>query len=201
MMRSVFSNHSVDKVVALSILLLLLSMVFVFVKDVYLESFVQVEADIDLNRKKAGRVESILGREKEYRKAIQDYQRDKKSKRIFLQASNASTASSELQNKVKSLISRYTKAKIQTIKPYPVVQHENYSEVSVEIRMRDITHAEMRDMLYQIESQLPLILVSELEIVRTQLQYKSLVAKSGPKHALNSTLVVSAYFRDLGKVS
>lgn len=200
-MRSLFSNHNVDKVVALSILVLILSMVFVLVKEVYLESFSQVEADIDLNRKKAGRVASILGREDEYQKAIREYQRGKQSKRIFLKANNASTASSELQNSVKRLISRYSKAKIQTIKPYPVVQHDNYSEVVVEIRMRDITHAEMRDMLFQIESQLPLIMVSELEIVRTQLQYKSLVAKKGPKHALNATLVVNAYFRGLGEVS
>jgi hypothetical protein len=196
-----FSNHTVDKAVALSILLLLVSLVLVFITEVYLDHFVQIEEEIDLNRKKAGRVDSILTKEAEYQKAILSYQRNKQSKQIFLKASNASTASSELQNKTKGLISRYTKAKIQTIKPYPVVQHDNYSEVAIEIRMRDITHSEVRDMLFQVESQLPLIMVSELEIVRTQLQYKSLVAKKGPQHSLNATMVLSAFFRGSGAAS
>ena len=62
--------------------------------------------------------------------------------------------------------------------------------------MKDINHSEIQKMLYQIESQLPLIIVNELDVIRTQLQYKALVSKSGDQNDLNITLVVSGYFKD-----
>jgi hypothetical protein len=197
-MHSLFENQNVDKIIALTILGMLLLAVYGLWSRVYLDGLVQMESDIELNRKKAGRVSSILAKEAYYQKQIDESKRSYQKKRIFLQSGQASTASSELQNTVKQLINRYSHANILTIKPYPVVRHDDYSEVSVEIRMKDISHAEIQNVLYRIETQLPLILIKELEIVRAQLQYKALVPKTGYQNDLNLTLVVSGFFRTDG---
>lgn len=198
-MHNLTGNQMVDKVIAIFILLALLMLGYILFSNVYLAGLSKIEHEISINRKKSGKVDAILSREKFYQKKISEIRKVYHKNRIFLDSRQPTTASSELQNTVKRLINTQTKAKILTIKTFPVVQHEGFSEVSVEIRLKDINHTEIQKMLYKIESQLPLIMVNELDVIRTQLQYKPLVSKSGDKNDLNITLVASSFFKDEGK--
>lgn len=195
-MHNLFGNHITDKAIALLILFVLLMMGYLVLTNFYVEGLSQIENEISINRKKSGKVDAILSKEKFYQDKINQIRKEYSKNRIFLQSRQPTSASSEIQNTVKRLINTNTRAKILTIKTFPVIQHEGYSEVSVEIRMKDINHSEIQKMLYQIESQLPLIIVNELDVIRTQLQYKALVSKSGDQNDLNITLVVSGYFKD-----
>ena len=195
-MHNLFGNHITDKAIALLILFVLLMMGYLVLTNFYVKDLSQIENEISINRKKSGKVDAILSKEKFYQDKINQIRKEYSKNRIFLESRQPTSASSEIQNTVKRLINTNTRAKILTIKTFPVIQHEGYSEVSVEIRMKDINHSEIQKMLYQIESQLPLIIVNELDVIRTQLQYKALVSKSGDQNDLNITLVVSGYFKD-----
>jgi hypothetical protein len=165
----------------------------------YLSGLDELKSEIQINTRKVEKVDSILANEKIYQKNINEIKNKYKQAGNFLNSNQSSTASSEIQNKIKSIISRNTKAKILTLKPYPVTRHEGYSEVSIEIRMRDIGHEEVKNMLYKIESELPLIIIKELEIGRAQQQYKSILGKTrSNENDLSITLVASAFYRDEG---
>lgn len=196
-MHNLFGNQSVDKIVAIAILLLLLTILFLLFSNVYLVGLNEIQQEIEINRKKTQKVDSILANEKLYQQKINQIKREYRQAKNFLNSTQASTASSEIQNKIKNIISQNTTARILTLKPFPVIRHEGYSEVSVEIRMKDIGHKAIMDMLYKIESELPLIIIKELDVSLIQQQYKSLLGKPVMDgNDLNITLVASGFFRD-----
>jgi hypothetical protein len=198
-MHNLFGNQQVDKIVAVTILLVLLVISYLLFTRLYLSGLDELKSEIQINTRKVEKVDSILANEKIYQKNINEIKNKYKQAGNFLNSNQSSTASSEIQNKIKSIISRNTKAKILTLKPYPVTRHEGYSEVSIEIRMRDIGHEEVKNMLYKIESELPLIIIKELEIGRAQQQYKSILGKTrSNENDLSITLVASAFYRDEG---
>jgi hypothetical protein len=198
-MHNLFGNQLVDKIVAVTILLVLLVISYLLFTRLYLSGLDELKSEIQINTRKVEKVDSILANEKIYQKNINEIKNKYKQAGNFLNSNQSSTASSEIQNKIKSIISRNTKAKILTLKPYPVTRHEGYSEVSIEIRMRDIGHEEVKNMLYKIESELPLIIIKELEIGRAQQQYKSILGKTrSNENDLSITLVASAFYRDEG---
>lgn len=194
-MHNLFGHHQLDKLIAISILVLLLLMSYLLVTQIYLEGLNLIQTEIDINRKKSSKVDGILEKEKYYRNEINKIKGAYKQPKYFLSSNQSSTASSEVQNKLKKIINSQTKAKILTLKPYPVTKHEGYSEVSIEIRMKDVSHNEIQKMLYQIESEYPLIIINELDITRTQLTYKSILGKRNDSSDLNITLVASGFFR------
>lgn len=195
-MHSLTSNSSVDKVVAVGILTMMLVMVYLVFSQVYLDGLNTLDQEISLVRKKSAKVKAILDKAPYFKTQIQRAKGSASQNRMFLISKQPSTAISEIQNITKKLISTHTKAKILTIKPYPVVQHDGYSEVSVEIRMKGLNHNELQMMLFGIERHQPLILIKELEINQTRLNYKSLVAKRGKRNDLNSSMVISGYFKN-----
>jgi hypothetical protein len=195
-MHNLFGNQNVDKIIALTILALLLVISYLLFSNLYLSGLSELKSEIELSRKKTGKVDGILANEKKYQQEINKIKSEYKQSRNFLNSNQPSTASSEVQNKIKRIINSTSRAKIISLKPFPVIQHEGYSEVSVEIRMKDIGHKEIRKMLYAIESQLPLIIIKELDITRTQYSYKSILgAAAKDKNDLNVTLVASGFFR------
>jgi hypothetical protein len=196
-MHSLFGNQNIDKIVAVAILVVLLAISYLLFTNLYLSGLNELKSEIEINRKKAEKVDSILANEKLYQKKINEIKKKSSQAKNFLKSNQASTASSEIQNLIKGIISRNTKAKILTLKPYPAIQHEGYSEVSIEIRMREIGHEEIKNMLYKIESEQPLIIIKELEIGRAQQQYKSILGKTrSNENDLSITLVASAFYRD-----
>ncbi len=195
-MHKLSGNHVIDKTIALSILFLLLITAYFLFDNFYLEGLSEIENEISINRKKSGKVDAILSKEQFYQNKINEIRKEYSKNKIFLQSNQSSSASSEIQNLLKRLINTHSSAKILTIKTFPVVEHEGYSEASIEIRMKSINHAGIQKVLYEIESQLPLIIIKELDIIRTQLQYKSLVPKSGGTNDLNINLVVSGFFQN-----
>ncbi len=195
-MHSLFGNQNLDKAVALSILLMLLLLTYVLFSSFYLDGLREIESETEILRKKTQRVDSILAKEKLYQDEIQKVKKQYKQSKNFLNSSQPSTASSEIQNKLKSIISRNTQAKILTVKPFPVVQNDGYSEVSVEIRMKAVNHQEIQKMLYLIENELPLIIIKDIDITRTSVAYKSILAQSKDASDMNMTFVASSFFRD-----
>ena len=183
------------KTLALGILLLPLLAIYFLANQFYLQGLRTLEKDIAVERQKAARVEALLAREQYYSEKIGKARKRINQQRIFLNSTQSSGASSEIQNSIKRLISKYSRAKILTIKPYPAVSHDGYNEVSVEIRMKDISHEELQKMLHAMETHAPVIVIKELEINQTRLNYKSLVGKLGSSSDLNSTLVASAFFK------
>ena len=195
-MRSLFGNQNLDKAVALSILLLLLLLVYVLFSSFYLDGLREIESETEILRKKTERVDSILAQEKFYQDEIQKVKKKYKQSKNFLNSSQPSTASSEIQNTLKSIISRNTRAKILTVKPFPVVQNDGYSEVSVEIRMKAVNHQEIQKMLYLIENELPLIIIKDIDITRASVAYKSILGQSKDASDMSMTFVASSFFRD-----
>lgn len=195
-MHNLSGHHNLDKVFAVSILVALIFFAYLLFTNVYLDGLREIESEINLNRRKTGKVDSILANEKAYQEKIKKIQREYSQSKQFLSNNQPSTASSELQNKIKKIINTQSKAKILTLKPYPVSRHDGYSEVSVEIRMKDVSHEEIQNMLYKIEGELPLIIIREIDITRTQVSYKSILGQRNDKRDLNITLVASGFFKD-----
>ncbi len=195
-MHNLFGSQNLDKIVAVSILVLLLLVSYLMFSNIYLDGLRELESETEMLRKKTQKVDSILAKEEYYQAEIQKIKRKYKQSKNFLNSSQPSTASSEIQNKLKSIISRHTRAKILTVKPFPVVHNDGYSEVSVEIRMKSVNHAEIHKMLYLIENELPLILIKDIDIARTSVAYKSILGQSKDASDMNMTFVASSFFRD-----
>lgn len=185
----------IEKSVALLILFALLFLTFLLFNNVYLEGLMSIDKEIDLKLKKRDKIESILVKEKSLKEEINNYKKQIQKNKIFLSNNKASTASSELQNKLKRLISNQSKAKILTIKPYPVINHEGYSESSIELRMKGLGHVEVQNILYSIESGKPMLKIKELDIKRKRSRYKALINSKRNDKELEVTLVVSGYYR------
>jgi len=196
-MHSPFINSQIDRVLAVSILLVGLIAGYVFIKYVYLEQLINLNHEMELMKKKNAKINSILASEKSLRDKIQQQKNTNNNNKVFLNSEKPPTAASELQNYLKKLIARNSKAKILAIKPYPVLKYDNYSETSLEIRLKDIGHKELYKILFFIESKSPVLLIKELDIKRNQLKYKSIVSSKDNQPKLDVTIVVSGFFREL----
>lgn len=195
-MHKIFINTGIDRILAIALLLAGLGAGYVFVKYVYLEQLTRLSHDIELKKKKNGKIDSILVREKDIRVKINQRKSNIRRNKIFLTGGKAATAVSELQNKIKQLIAKNSKAKIQTIKPYPVLEYDDYAEASLEIRIKDIGHQGLHRVLYEIENHSPVLLIGELDIKLTQLRYTALVKEKEEPKKLAVTMVVSGFFRE-----
>lgn len=198
-MHKLSSSQNLDKVIALSILAVLVLVLLLLFSNVYLDGLSEIDKEAELLRRKTDKVDGILAREKFYQQEIAKVKRQYSQARNFLNSTQPSTASSELQNKLKSIISRNTKAKILTVKPFPVVNSDGYSEVSVEIRMKQASHDDIHKMLYLIEKELPLIIIKDIDIAKTAAAYKSILGKVRDSGDMNMTFVASSFFRDASK--
>ncbi len=196
-MHSPFINTQIDKILAIGILLVGLVAGYGFVQYVYLEQLHNINYEIELKKKRNARVDSILASEKYFREIISQQKSINNKNKIFLNSKKSATAASELQNYLKRLIARHSKAKILAIKPYPVTNYDDYSETSLEIRIKDIGHKELHKVLFMIESRSPILLIKELDIKRDRLQYKSIVKLKDTAAKLTVTMVVSGFYREL----
>lgn len=195
-MSNYIRNKLAEKFLAVSILLVLFLFAFFIFDKFYIDHLISAQQQIELKQKKLVKVNSILAKEKELNKLIKQKNIKSQKNRLFLKNNIPSTASSELQNKLKKLIVAQSRARILTIKPYPVVEHDNYSETTLEIRMKDLKHQEIQKILYLIESEMPVLLIKELDIKRTQLRFKSVVKPKSNEEKLEVILVVSGFFKE-----
>lgn len=200
-MNRTFINKDIDKILAVMLLLAGLVGGYLFVKHVYLDQMVKLSHEIELQKRKNAKVDSILAGERELRIKINEQKSNIRRNKIFLSGRKSATAVSELQNKIKNLVSKNSKGKIQTIKPYPVLIYDDYSEASLEIRIKDISHQGLHRVLYEIESHSPVLLINELDIKLSQLRYSALVEEPDDSKKLAVTMVVSGFFRQLGSES
>lgn len=196
-MHSIFITKEIDRILAVVILLGLIAGGFVFFRYAYFEQVVDLHHDIEMKKRKNAKIDSILAREKELRIKINQKKSNIRSNRIFLSSGKSATAISELQNTVKTLISKNSKARIQTIKPFPVLKYDDYSEASLEIRIKDISHLGLQRVLYAIETHSPVLLINELNIKVAQLRYSTLVDESDEQKKMAVTMVVIGHFREL----
>jgi multidrug efflux pump subunit AcrB len=165
--------------------------------NVYLAGLSELESEMEMQRKKTQKVDAILTKEKFYQSEIGKVERQYKQSKNFLNSDQPSTALSEIQNKLRNIISRNTRAKILTVKPFPVTSHEGYSDVSVEIRMKGVNHKDLQKMLYLIENELPLIIIKDIDITRAAVAYKSILGKKSKDASdLSLTFVASSFFRE-----
>ncbi len=195
-MHDVFLNKQVDRVLAVGILLAVLAAGYVFVKYVYLEQLAGFDRELELRKKKNAKIDSILADEKELRIKINRQKNVIQRNRIFLTSKNPATAISELQTDVKKLITTRSKGKILAIKPFPVLDHGDYSEASLEIRVKGISHKGLQNVLYMIENKSPVLLIKELDIKSVQRQFTSMVKSEGKPEKLGVSIVVSGFFRE-----
>ncbi len=194
-MNNTYFNSQLDKALAIGILLFVLVAGLVFAKYIYLNQITTFVDEIEFGKKKSAKVNTILADEKNLQRQIHQKKSQFKKDRIFLTNTNPANAASELQNYIKRLIATQSRAKILTIKPYPVLAHDDYYETSLEIRLKGIGHKDIQKILYMIESRSPVLLVKEIDIRRPQLQYKSLVPKETKEINFGVTMVVSGFFR------
>jgi hypothetical protein len=188
-------NPLIEKTLAVVLLLFFLMAGYLLFSNIYLNQLYILDKGINLKLKKVSKVESILGKEAELKAKISVQKKRLDKNKIFLTNTKPSTASTELQNKIKRLIVSKSKAKILTIKPHPFVKFDNYTETSIEIRMKNIGHNGIKNIIYLIENSSPTLIIKELDIKRTQLRYKTLVKSKGSVDKLEVILVVSAFFR------
>jgi hypothetical protein len=194
-MHSPAISSGVDRLLAVLILLVLLAGAYTVVGNFYLEELTALDQELALSKKKHAKIDAILVNEKQLRNQIEQFKGQVQKNRLFLSQDNPATAASELQNHVRKLIGANSKAKISAIKPYPAKVYDNYSETSFEIYLLDVSHSDLYRLLYSIESNVPLVLVRELEITVTRRRYKPLIETEEDPGNMNVTLVVSGFFR------
>ncbi len=194
-MAKTIINSQVDKLIALVILVLTMAAGYIAVKHVYLERINALNHQITLAKRKQAKIDSILAAEQDLMHQIAQQKSRLRKDQLFLVNSKPATAASELQNFIKNLVARHSRAKISTIKPYPVNEYDDYSETSLEIRLRDVNHEDLQRLLFQIENSTPVIVVKELDILVARRRYKAVT--NAPKHkpGLGVTLVVSGFFK------
>jgi len=186
-------KKSSEKALALGLLFVALLLLYWLVFDLYLGYLSDQKSEYHYKKDEVGRIQSILSQETEWQVLIQKNSKKAQNQQLFLRSQKASAAASELQNRLKGLIKRHSKARIQTIKDNPIVKKEGYTELSVQMRMRSITHEEIKKILYFIESAKPILRIKKLDVKRQQLSYKRLVAQ---KPILEMTIVVSGFFKE-----
>jgi hypothetical protein len=196
-MHNLFGSQNLDKIIAVSVLVVLLLLSYLLFSNVYLAGLNELASEMEIQKRKSQKVDSILAKEKYYQAEISKIEKKYKQSKNFLNSNQPSTALSEIQNKLRNIISRNTKAKILTVKPFPVTSHEGYSEVSVEIRMKGVNHQDLQKMLYLIENELPLIIIKDIDITRASVAYKSILgSRSKDASDLSLTFVASSFFRE-----
>jgi hypothetical protein len=196
-MHKIFISRYIDKALAIGLLLIVLMVGYVFIKYVYLQQLNNLSLEIELKESKNAKVSSILANEKKLRNKISQQKIAINKNKIFLNSNKPVTATSELQNLIKNIIATHSAANILTIKPYPVRKHDDYSETSLEIRIKDIGHKELHKVLYMIESKAPLLFVNELDIRFTQRKYRSTSKSKKRLDRLGVIMVVSGFYREL----
>ncbi len=189
-------SNGIDRMLALLILAALLVGGYALARYVYVERLVAMDHELENAKKRQSRINSILASEKEFKKRIMELQKRVQSNQLFLNNSNAATAASELQNYLKQLVGRYSKAKISSIKPYPVKAYEEYSETSLEISLLGVSHDGLHALLYAIENNSPVVLVREIEVMLSRKRYRPMVKDEPSKTRMIATLVVSGFFRE-----
>ncbi len=195
MPNSIISS-GIDRILALLILAALLAGGYALARYVYVEQLVAMNNELENARKKQSRINSILASEKEFKEKIQEFQNRVQSDQLFLNNRNAATAASELQNYVKKLVGRHSKAKISSIKPYPVKAYDEYSETSLEISLLGVSHDGLHALLYAIENNSPVVLVREIEVMLSRKRYRPMVKDQPTVTRMVATLVVSGFFRE-----
>ena len=196
-MQKLFINRHIDGVLAIGLLLIVLLGGYVFIKQVYLQQLSKLNYEIELKKKKNAKVNSILANEKELRDEIDQQKIAINKNIIFLNSNKPVTAASELQNYLKNIIGTHSNAKILTIKPYPAQEHADYSETSLEIRMKDIDHKELAKVLYVIESNDPLLFIKELDVKLIRRRFTSSVQSKNNRVKLGVIMVVNSFYRKL----
>lgn len=200
-MHSIFISKQVDRILAVGLLLLVISGAYLLVQHVYLAQIKSLNSEIEFMKKKNAKIDSILSEEEDLDRKIKSRKKLSGKNKIFLVSSKHATAASELQNFLKRVIATHSKGKILTIKPYPVIEHDNYSEASLEIRIRGIGHQGLHKILYQIETNAPILVMKELDIKLNKLTYATLVKSKTEDQQLSVTMVVSGFYRDLSRDS
>ena len=61
--------------------------------------------------------------------------------------------------------------------------------------MRGVKHNELKNILYQVESGFPLLMINRLDIKRSQLRYKPIIKMDNRADKLEVILVVSGFFQ------
>jgi hypothetical protein len=195
-MHKTIINTQVDKILALALLVVVLSGAYTFARFVYFEGLVSFNHEIELRKRKNAKIDSILTNEEQIRANIKEQKGIISANRAFLNGQKSATAVSELQNYVKQLIRDHSNAKIQAIKPYPAVRHKNYTEASLEVRVKNIGHKDLHKVLYMFESKSPILLVKELDIRYSRKNYSKIIETGEELKSLVVTIVVSGFFRD-----
>ena len=194
-MNEIYFSSYVDKALAILLLLLVIFSGFFLFNYVYLNQITTYINEIELGQKKYAKINSIISNQKEFDRTLKQEKSKLHKNLIFLKNSNPATAASELQNYVKRIIAANSKAKVLTIKPYPVVDHDDYFETSLEIRLKAVSHNELQKLLYRIESNKPLLLVREVDVKRNRILFKSLIKNKDEKIQLNVNLIISGFFK------
>ena len=186
---------------AIVLLLVVFAAGYFAVRYLYLEQLFDFASEIEFKKKKIAKIESILNEEEDLDKKIKARKKMGGKNKVFLASYKHATAASELQNFLKRVIATHSNGKIVTIKPYPVIDHGNYSEASLEIRIRGIGHPGLHKVLYQIEANAPILLMKELDVKLNKLKYATLVKSKNSQEQLSVTMVVSGFYRELSRDS
>ncbi len=190
-------SNAIDRILAIVILLTLLAGGYLLVRYVYLEQLTSLSHELEVLKKKHAKIDSILVSEKELKKQIRELKVRTQKNKLFLNNKNSATAASELQNYIKRLVGTYSKAKISSIKPYPVKTYDDYSETSLEISLLEISHDDLHRLLYNIENNAPVVLVREIEIKLARRKYRPLVKSEVEPTRMGASMVVSSFFREV----
>jgi hypothetical protein len=183
----------IQRSLAWSVLMVLLAVLASLFMNLYLQPLQTQLHQWQQRSEKGRRIAVILEQEP----AVRDWQRRYQVlglDRLFLPERSASRAASALQNRVKRLVSSQSGAKIQAIKPYPVEMKSGYAEISLEIRIRDLSHAGLERVLRGIESSLPALVIRQVSIKRPVSRYEPMVRPDRRDNRLAVTLVVGGFF-------
>ena len=188
----------VQRSLAWGLLLLLLIVAWKLFDGYYLQRLQADIGQLQQELRKKQRVDAILARGKAVR-ALQERMAGQSVQALYLKQDGPSTAASALQKRIKALVESQSRARILTLKPYPAVEHEGFSEVAMEVRMKDLSHAGLQRILYGLESRTPLMVVKKINIKRTVQRYRPVVKPGKRDNQLTATLIVGAYFVPRGE--
>jgi|GEM_PF-1082212 len=183
-----------QRLVAWGGVLLIVLVLYLFFQSLYLSPLKEWAADIERQQLRTRRVSDILASEDAIRAAYERSRRQGMS-RMFLDAQKPETAATELQNRIKALIESQTRAKVISIKPLPASHREGYSRISLEFRVKGMSHAGLLRSLHAIESSMPLLIIRSITVNRAVLRYKSVVSSKQAGSRLAVGFRVDAYFR------
>jgi general secretion pathway protein M len=184
-----------SKLTALLLLVVALLLVYLLVFHWFIVRHMEYAEELSLLEEQLGRFQSVVAQRESLQQQLAKIRETRSDEDLFLDQPDFNEAAAEMSDRLGQMVQTLAANECQIVSRQPVrprVQ-ERFQRVTVNVRMR--CHSEeMVQILYRLESEIPMVIVEDLNVIRPRARRRS-NDEAAVGQALDVRFNMSAYLK------